>query len=116
MAKTFNLLSYVISGLCFSIIVSIWIGYVKFLDLNPSVNVVMNNTPDNSAYGEVVINNEHCYLENTVSWPRNSVFSKDGRLFFNNTEVTTIPIFVNYKCEFVFFKKYGNQMIYAYNK
>ncbi len=116
MAKTANLLSYVISGLCFSLIVSVWVGYVKFLDLNPSVNIIMNDVPNDNHYAEVVINNEHCHLESTVAWPRNSTFSKDGRLFFDNSDGATIPIYVNYICEFVFFKKYGNQMIYAYNK
>lgn len=110
-----SIILYIISGLCFAVLLASWVGYVKFMNLTPSFVIVQITEKTDNYYGEVIIrSHDTCQLENATSWPRNSILTDGQRLIFKLDKNTTlIPISINYNCEFMIFKKNGNQMVYA---
>lgn len=113
--KLVNIILYVISGLCFTVILASWVGYVKFMSISPSFVIMQVDGNPANYYGEVVIKNHgHCQLNNAIAWPRDSIISDGERLIFKlNKNTAFAPISINYKCEFMIFEKTGNQMVYA---
>ncbi len=116
MANIFKLIPFVVSGICFSILVSAGIGYVKFLNMEPGfarITVVENLR---GHIGELKLeNNEYCYLNYSVEWPSKNIPNDSNRYIFRMDSVKSsyIPIAVTYTCEFMFFQKTGSQLVYA---
>lgn len=111
-----NIILYIISGICFSAIITSWVGYIKFMNITPKFEIVEVTDSFVDLHGEVIIeNNDYCEFVSAVSWPRESAVTTGSRLFFKAipNDLAMIPIFVNYECNYVIFKKSGNQLIYA---
>jgi hypothetical protein len=86
------------------------------MNITPTFTIVQNTESFDGLHGEVLIkNNDYCTLINAISWPRNGIVLNNSQLLVSPTpnENSMIPISINYKCEFMIFKKSGNQMVYA---
>jgi len=110
-----NTILYVISGLCFSIILSSWIGNLKFMNtVSTPVSVQVTSSTDIQYTTMTVVHHQYCQVNSVVSWYDGNIITDKQQLIFkidNNTEV--VPVMVNYQCKFMIFKKNGIRMIYA---
>lgn len=116
MARAISNISYIISGICFALIIAIGAGYIKFLDIQPSkvsVDIIQYDSKD---YAKLVLK-EHQLCNILVDYP----YSKMNYFVSNNkivlpiesTHTTFIPLSVKYDCKFLVFHKMGNQVVYA---
>lgn len=116
MANALKLVPFIVSSICFSILISMGIGYIKFLNMEPGFATITVIENQRGPIGELKLNNnEHCFLNYKLEWPSHNIPNDTGRYIFRMESVTSnyIPIAINYTCEFMFFQKTGSQLVYA---
>ena len=59
MAKAISNISYIISAICFALIIAIGAGYIKFLAIKPSVVSVDIIEYDSKDYAKLVLTQHH---------------------------------------------------------
>lgn len=116
MAKAINRLSYIISGICFSIILVIGAGYIKFMSLEPSEVTVNIIQYDSKNYAELKLE-QHQMCNVLVDYPysRMDYFIANNKIVLpiESTHTTFVPLTVKYECKFLLFHKIGNEVVYA---
>lgn len=116
MAKAISNLSYIISGLCFALIIAIGAGYVKFMSLEPgavTVNIVQH---DSKNYAELVLEkNQVCSILVDYPYSRIDYVEQNSRVMMpiESTNIIFIPLSIKYDCKFLVFHKVGTKMVYA---
>ena len=116
MATVINNIPYIISGFCFSLIIALGAGYIKFLSLDPgavTVDLIQHNS---KIYAELVVeNNELCQVVTDYSYSRIDYIKVNGKTMFpiESRNLNFIPITIKYECNFLVFHKMGSNMFYA---
>ena len=111
----FNI-SYIISGLCFVLLVAFGAGHVKFMSIHPgavTVNVVELNSKN---YAELILEkNNMCRILVDFPYSRIDYVIEDDRIMMpiESKDPTFIPMTIKYECRFLVFHKIGTEMVYA---
>ena len=116
MATVINNIPYIISGLCFSLIIALGAGYIKFLSIDPGAVTVDLIQHDSKIYAELVVeNNNVCRILTNYSYPRIEYANVNGKTMFpiESANLNFIPIAIKYECSFLLFHKAGTEMVYA---
>ena len=116
MAKAIHNLPYIISGLCFSLIIAVGAGYIKFLLMSPGDVNINISYYESKHYAELVLeNNEICDV--TIDYPylnpKYTILDNKIILPIESNNTIFVPVSVKYECKFLAFHKAGNEMIYA---
>ncbi len=116
MARMIANISYVISGLCFVLLIAVGAGHVKFMAIHPgavTVNIIQYNSKN---YAELVLERNHlCRVLIDLPYSRiNYVIANDRVMMpIETRDPTFIPMAIKYECSFLVFHKIGTQMVYA---
>ena len=116
MAKAINSLTYIISAICFSVILVIGAGYIKFMSLQPgsvTVNIIQNDSKD---YAEIVLEkNNMCDILVDYPYSRINYFMSNDKIILpiDSPHTTFVPVSVKYECKFLVFHKIGNELMFA---
>jgi hypothetical protein len=116
MAKVIVNISYVISGLCFILLIAVGAGHVKFMGIHPgavTVNVVELNSKN---YAELILEKSHmCRILVDYPYSRINYIIENDRVMMpiETRSPTFIPMTIKYECRFLVFHKIGTEMVYA---
>ena len=116
MARAISNITYIISGLCFVLLMAVGAGYVKFMSLQPGAVTVNIIQYDSKNYAELMLDKSHlCRILVDYPYSRiNYVVANDKVMMpVESTHTIFIPLSIKYECKFLVFHKIGTQMVYA---
>lgn len=116
MATAISKIPYIISGICFALIIAIGAGYVKFLDIHPGAVTVNIIQYDSKNYAELVLEKHqlcHILADYPYSRVNYSIINNKVIMPIESAHTIFVPLSIKYECKFLVFHKIGTEMVYA---
>lgn len=116
MARAISKITYIISGLCFVLLMAVGAGYIKFMSLQPGAVTVNIIQYDSKNYAELMLDKNHlCRILVDYPYSRIHYIVTNDKVIMpiDSTHTIFIPLSFKYECRFLVFHKIGTEMIYA---